>query len=263
MPKLIIGTRSLSGRTMTIMSIAAIFGTLNVVALATWILSPGASIFGEDSIFGVMNVLWILTPPAYVGIVLLSVYQRPRIAALLLIPPATFFILNLIWVSSEGYELEYVLPVVSLSNFSTEYWAGGLITGLEPVALVALALLLLLPTPLTRSSSGLSTLSTPAASRTSPESPVLPEPPVSPRSTVTNPLAIVAFVSSFIVPFVGLILGYVSLAQINHSGGRTVGRGFAITAIILNWVAIGIVVGVLAFWLIMGTGSLTDVDPGR
>jgi uncharacterized membrane protein len=58
----------------------------------------------------------------------------------------------------------------------------------------------------------------------------------------TSAMAIVAFVLTFFLPIIGLVLGYVARNEIDHSGGRLGGRGFATAAIVINWVGIGLAV---------------------
>lgn len=50
----------------------------------------------------------------------------------------------------------------------------------------------------------------------------------------TNGLAIGAFVTSFVVPILGAILGHVAFSQIKRTGEG--GQGLAIAAIIIGWV---------------------------
>ena len=71
-----------------------------------------------------------------------------------------------------------------------------------------------------------------------------PRPPVLPAKREwkpppnTNVLAIVAIVSVFFVPVLGLIFGYVALNQISSS--REQGRGLAIAAVLLGWIGVAI-----------------------
>lgn len=48
----------------------------------------------------------------------------------------------------------------------------------------------------------------------------------------TNPLAIAAFVSSFLIGVTGVILGFIALNQIKTTGER--GRGLAIAALVVG-----------------------------
>jgi nitrate reductase NapE component len=67
------------------------------------------------------------------------------------------------------------------------------------------------------------------------------EPPV--VATKTNKLAILALVLAIVSgPVLALVLGYIARRQIDRSGGRQTGRGMAVTAIVLGWVILGIVV---------------------
>lgn len=56
--------------------------------------------------------------------------------------------------------------------------------------------------------------------------------PVDPGAEKTNTLAIVGFVSSFIIQIVGLIVSIVALVKINKTGEK--GKGFAIAGIIIS-----------------------------
>jgi Domain of unknown function (DUF4190) len=49
-----------------------------------------------------------------------------------------------------------------------------------------------------------------------------------------------------ISPILALVFGYVSKGQIDRSGGRQGGRGFAIAGIVMGWV--GIAFSILAIW---------------
>lgn len=75
--------------------------------------------------------------------------------------------------------------------------------------------------------------------------------PATPTTTAparTNTLAIVAFVVVFFAGFVGLVLGYAALGQIEQS--REGGRGLAVAAVVLGWIstAIGIVTLLILFF---------------
>ncbi len=61
----------------------------------------------------------------------------------------------------------------------------------------------------------------------------------------TNSLAIISFVASFFLAFLGTILGFISLTQIKNSNGTEGGRGFAIAAIIIGFIPTFIVIGLL------------------
>ena len=60
-----------------------------------------------------------------------------------------------------------------------------------------------------------------------------PGPPVVPR---TNTFAIVAIVTVWFGAILGLVFGYIALSQIKRSGEG--GRGLALAAVIIAWVAI-------------------------
>jgi hypothetical protein len=47
-----------------------------------------------------------------------------------------------------------------------------------------------------------------------------------------------------------LIIGYIAKGQINRSGGRQIGKGFAIAGIVLGWIGVGFIgLGIVAFLL--------------
>ena len=62
-----------------------------------------------------------------------------------------------------------------------------------------------------------------------------------------NTMSIVAFILSFFVNIVGIILGFIALNQIKRTGEQ--GRGLALAAIIIGFVslALGIIFGVIFF----------------
>ena len=59
-------------------------------------------------------------------------------------------------------------------------------------------------------------------------------------------MAIIAFVSTFVVPLLGLILGFIAIGQIKKSGEK--GKGFAIAAIVIN--LIGVLVMIAFFGML-------------
>lgn len=67
----------------------------------------------------------------------------------------------------------------------------------------------------------------------------------------TNGLAIAALIVVFFSSVIGLILGHVALAQIRQSGQP--GRGLALAAVVIGWVATGLaVVVVVAYFIFLG-----------
>ena len=60
-----------------------------------------------------------------------------------------------------------------------------------------------------------------------------------------NVMAIVAFIASFFISILGIILGFVALSQIKRTGEK--GRGLAIAGIIIGFVSLilGIIVGII------------------
>ncbi|WP_423921982.1 DUF4190 domain-containing protein [Frigoribacterium sp. 2-23] len=51
-----------------------------------------------------------------------------------------------------------------------------------------------------------------------------------------NVLSIVAIIGGFVIPIVGIIVGFISLSQIKRTGEK--GRGLALTGIIVGFAAI-------------------------
>jgi len=71
--------------------------------------------------------------------------------------------------------------------------------------------------------------------------------PYSPSSKSTNPLAIVSFVSAFVVSLAAVITGHIALHQIARTGDK--GRGLAIAGVIIGYV--GLVAGTLTLVLLV------------
>lgn len=68
-----------------------------------------------------------------------------------------------------------------------------------------------------------------------------PSPPYrgnGPARKKTNPVAIAAFVSSFIISVTGVVLGHIALHQIKTTGEG--GRGLAIAALVIGYVSMTI-----------------------
>ena len=70
--------------------------------------------------------------------------------------------------------------------------------------------------------------------------------PPAPR---TNPLAIVSFVSAFVMSIVAVITGHIALSQIKRTGEG--GRGFALAGLIIGYAGIGLAVVFFVIWLIL------------
>jgi hypothetical protein len=81
--------------------------------------------------------------------------------------------------------------------------------------------------------------------------PAEPLPPGAHKST--NGWAVVSLcIGIFLIygSIPALIIGYIAKGQINRSGGRQVGKGFAIAGIVLGWIGVGFIgLGILAFFL--------------
>ena len=65
----------------------------------------------------------------------------------------------------------------------------------------------------------------------------------------TNSMAIVALVSSLIVPPVGIVCGHIALSQIRRTGEE--GRGMAIAGLVVGYIYTAFLVLMFLFWLVM------------
>ena len=74
--------------------------------------------------------------------------------------------------------------------------------------------------------------------------------PATPQTDRWNVLAILAIITVWFTIILGLVFGHIALSQIKRTGER--GRGLALTAVIVGWLAV--VAGALAamFFLIFG-----------
>jgi uncharacterized protein DUF4190 len=79
--------------------------------------------------------------------------------------------------------------------------------------------------------------------------PVAPYGYAYPPAPRTNPLAIVSFVSAFVVSIVAVITGHIALSQIKRTGEG--GHGFALAGLIIGYVGIGFVLVFFIIWLIL------------
>jgi hypothetical protein len=61
--------------------------------------------------------------------------------------------------------------------------------------------------------------------------------PANPTRRRLSPLAITAFVTAFVIPFVGLLLGIIGTARLGR-GSKTYGRGLFIVAIVISLFAL-------------------------
>jgi peptidyl-prolyl cis-trans isomerase B (cyclophilin B) len=71
--------------------------------------------------------------------------------------------------------------------------------------------------------------------------------PYSPDSRRTNPLAIVSFVSAFVVSLAAVITGHIALHQIKRSGDK--GRGLALAGVVIGYA--GLLAGAIAIVLML------------
>ena len=62
-----------------------------------------------------------------------------------------------------------------------------------------------------------------------------------------NTMAIVAFIATFFISILGIILGFVALSQIKRTGEQ--GRGLALAAVILGFIflALGVIISIAVF----------------
>lgn len=81
---------------------------------------------------------------------------------------------------------------------------------------------------------------------------VQPLPNAVPR---TSSLAITAFVVSFFISWVGIILGYLARKEIRESNGTLAGDGLAQGAIIVGWIWTGLLISVGIVWGISAGAS--------
>ena len=83
---------------------------------------------------------------------------------------------------------------------------------------------------------------------TSPYAPVRP----------TNTLAIVAFILAFFVSVAAIVCGHIALSQIKRTGEA--GHGFALAAVIIGYVSVGlalifiVIYAIIAIVVLMGAG---------
>ncbi|MHA7985018.1 DUF4190 domain-containing protein [Rathayibacter sp. CAU 1779] len=88
---------------------------------------------------------------------------------------------------------------------------------------------------------------------TYPQTPVAApqQPAVAPAKT--NTLAIVSIIVVWFVSLLGVILGHIALSQIKRTGEG--GRGIALAAVIIGYVAIGLAILLIIFAIIVGAAS--------
>ncbi|MDN4596093.1 DUF4190 domain-containing protein [Leifsonia virtsii] len=78
--------------------------------------------------------------------------------------------------------------------------------------------------------------------------------PGAPAQPGWNVLAIVAFIATFFISILGIILGFVALSQIKRTGEQ--GRGLALAAVIIGFIALalGIIFSIIIFAAIASSG---------
>jgi hypothetical protein len=73
-----------------------------------------------------------------------------------------------------------------------------------------------------------------------------------------NVLAVLAFVFVWLTIILGIVFGYIALAQIKRTGQQ--GRGLALAAVILGWIGLAttlvvLIVAIAAGWFVVSTPS--------
>ena len=257
----------LSGKQVAVLVIAAIYAMLNVVSLSTWFSDGGQVFYGGEWMASFTNLMWLLAPIGYIGVALFILLRKPFFAVWFLILPALSVFSNIVFGLMNSLGLDYVLPLISLVNFTPDYWAGSLLAGTELFAVAVIGILLFVSKKTPKGVSNMSTNSpinkpnfcpscgSPAGdgdfcskcgTNLGNSSSANSSNGVFSGTATTSTMAVVAFILSFFVPVVGLILGYISRKDIDQSGGRLSGRGFATAAIVLNWIWIAFIV----IWII-------------
>jgi preprotein translocase subunit SecG len=255
----------LTGKQIAAIVIATVYAFLNVVAVSNWLIGGGQIFYVGEFITSLANLMWFLAPFGYIAAGIFILAKKPIIGFWLILVPAMSVLTNIASGLINGYA-ESVLPIISFKFFSPEYWAVSVISGTELFAVIAMAILLF-PKKQTR---GVSTMSTNSPINKSNFCPSCGSPAgdgdfcskcgtnlgnssstntsngVFSGTATTSTMAVVAFILSFFVPIVGLILGYISRKDIDQSGGRLSGRGLATAAIVLNWIWIAFIV----IWII-------------
>ncbi|MGR2753297.1 DUF4190 domain-containing protein [Agromyces arachidis] len=79
-----------------------------------------------------------------------------------------------------------------------------------------------------------------------------------PQTERWNTFAIIAFVTVWFTVILGLVFGHLALSQISKTGER--GRGLALTAVIVGWLAVVTGALVLMFFLIWGGLALSSTS---
>jgi len=85
--------------------------------------------------------------------------------------------------------------------------------------------------------------------------------PTAAPARATNVLSIIAIIGAFVVPIVGIIVGFISLGQIKKTGEN--GRGLALAGVILGFVftvlyLLLILLGAILPAIIIGTTGVTS-----
>lgn len=94
-------------------------------------------------------------------------------------------------------------------------------------------------------------------------SPVYPAKPMPTRTLVneTNTYALVAIITTFMMPLAGIIFGHLGLSQIKRTGDG--GRGLALTALIYGYAVFAIGAAFVVFYvgfIFMMIGTFASVD---
>lgn len=249
-------------------AVVVIVSVLLFLSLASNVIVAihGGQFFGQDLWLNLSTALGLISLPSYGAVIAFTVKNQPKIAALFLIPTVLSNLFLYAGYIGLDFGPEYYLPLISLSKFFPEWWAGSLLIGLEIPAVIVVAILLLLPNKTSNQSNQnvvkQDTIGAPmekvqfcpgcgapagednfcSKCGRSLTGSVAPGNAATGSNPTTNTMAVVAFILSFFVPIVGLILGYISRKEIDNSQGRFTGRGFATAAIVLNWIWIVFIV---------------------
>lgn len=265
----------LSGRNLAAVVLVSVLIFLNILSYVNVIIH-GSQFFGQELLFNISTILNMLSLFSYGAVILLTLRGKQHIATIFLIPTILSTVFLYAGYASVDLGPEYYLPFISLTTFNPDWWAGSILIGLEIPAVIAVALLLLMPNknsndlnqkpghyeatgvPMEKANycpgCGASAGDGDFCSKCGKQltGSVVSVNQAAALNPTTNTMAVVAFILSFFVPIVGLILGYISRKEIDNSQGRFTGRGLATAAIVLNWIWIifiiiwGVGVGIAA-----------------
>jgi hypothetical protein len=278
--------------TVTVVTIFAVLNIIDLVEyVATGGLTYDIDSLGEAPHIVPFLLVWFATPLAYIAVGILAWQRRLGVAVALMAIPILNAVAWPIFVAVQYGVAELMAARLPFGLFMTEpdfsdpmTWLRFVPMSFELVALITIGLLCLFArtrsTSRHRSQQPGALMSTPSSiaafcgscgtpaqgasfcqrcgaaigggSSPSPAQPTSGSVAYSaPQST--NTMAVVAFILSFFVPIVGMVLGYMARGEIDRSGGRQGGRGLATAAIVLNWIWIVSIVLIAIISVSMGT----------